>query len=135
MTQTRTFVDVEGPVKAWLRGQSISGVSSRVYIGTPERAAEPFIAMTLVDAPLDASEAPVAMAQIQFDIFAATAQAAADAAWSLVSKCESIPDGTALDSTLRCCGARKILGPTYRPDPGDGHPRYVVDIEFTVIAR
>lgn len=135
MTQTKQFVDVEGPVKAWLRAQNIAGVDQRVYIGTPEGAQMPYVTLTLVDAPLDTSEAPVAMAQLQCDVWATTAEAAADAVWSLVSKCESIADGTQLDSTLRCCGARRILGPTFRPDPTDGTPRYLTDIEFTVIAR
>lgn len=130
---TRTFVDPLGPVKSWLATQSISGCSTRVYIGDPERATTPYVALMLVDGPTDPGDAPVAFPRIQACAQADTELAAATAIWDLIGKAEGIDPGTRLDSTLVCLGARRVLGPIPRLD--EAGPRYLADLEFTVVAR
>lgn len=133
MTQVRTFVDPVGPVKAWLRAQTITDVAQRVYIGDPEGATLPYIALALVDGETDHSEAPLAMPRIQCVVQAEQEVDAAVAVWDLVGVVESITPGTLLDSTLACHGARRVLGPIPRDD--ESGPRYLVEFEFSVLAR
>lgn len=128
----RTFVDPLGPVKAWIASVSVAGVGSRVYIGDPERATMPYIALTLVDGQIDAGEAPIAYPRVQCTVQAATELDAATAVWSLLTAAESLTPGTQLGGTLRCVGARRELGPIARID--ETGPRYIVDLVFAVIA-
>lgn len=136
MTQTKTFVEVEGPVRAWLRAQALSGIGSRVFFGVPDGATFPLITLALLDGAPQAGEAPLADPIISFDVWGGSKAEASAAAWSLVGAVESIAAGTPLDSpeTLRCEGASVVLGPAFRPDPADDKPRYVVDVMFTVKA-
>lgn len=133
MSNTVTFVDPIGPIKTWLRAQTVAGCDARVYIGDPEGATMPYLALTLVDGPVDPGEAPLALPHVQIVAQADTELEAASAIWDLVSIVLSITDGTVLDSTLRCAGARLILGPVFRDD--EAGPRYLAEFEFSVVAR
>jgi hypothetical protein len=128
----RTFVEPLGPVKAWLRGQSLS-VGQRVYIGDPKQATLPYLALQLVDGETDLGDAPTMRVRVQVCAQGATEQDAADLIFEAVSVCESLDPGEQLDAGLDCFGAQLALGPTPRLD--EAGPRYLADIEFQVIAR
>lgn len=132
MSNAVTFVDVEGPVRAWLRTQSI-GVSDRVFLGLPERCAYPALDMALIDAGIQPGEAPLADAAFTFSAWAAkgSRSTASDVAFALVSLLLSTPARTPLDDTLVFMGAEILLGPVFQPDD-DGQPRYLVDAAITV---
>lgn len=129
---TATYVDVEGPVRAWLRGLNLNDVGARVFIGLPERNAFPAISLALIDGRLDAGEAPLANPVITFSVWGGSRSQAAAIVWAL---CSAIGSVRSVDLTsLRLMGAEVITGPVFRPDP-DGKPRYVVDAAFAVVAQ
>lgn len=131
MTATGLFVDVETPVRDWLRTVNLSGIGERVYVGLPAGATLLALEVSLLDGGITAGEAPVADTQFSFSVWGEKSQraAAASAAWSLVSVLHSVRS-TPL-STLTLLGARVVLGPVPRFDP-DGTPRYLLDAALTV---
>ena len=132
MSNTVTFVDPLGPVKAWLRQENLDGVGQRVYIGDPKGATLPYLAIMLVGGEVDAGEAPLATPTVQVCAQAATEEDAATAIWAAVSAIESLR-ATDLDDTVRCGGAHLTLGPIPRVD--DAGPRYLAEFQFALVAR
>lgn len=131
---TKTFVDVEGPIRAWLRGLSLTGVGSRVFLGLPERCSYPAADLTLLDGGIQAGEAPLADVYLTCSVWGGARPAAADAAWEIANAVENLKAGTALDSPVTCygMGGTVVLGPVYRPDPADNRARYLLDLLITV---
>lgn len=132
MTATDLFVDVETPVRDWLRTQGLNGVSERVYVGLPAGAVLPAIEVTLLDGGITASEAPVADASFSFSVWGERTQrpTVASVAWALASLLHTVRT-TDLSTTLALLGARVTLGPVPRFD-ADGTPRYLLDAALTV---
>lgn len=128
MTAT-LYVDVERPVRAWLRS-NLTSASGRVFLALPERCAYPALEMSLVDGGIDPSEAPVANALFQFSAWSNRRDEAADLAWALVDLLHGARTVT-LDATLTLLGAQVVTGPVFRPDP-DKFSRYIVDAALAV---
>jgi len=131
MTNAAVFVDVEQPIRDWLRGQSVTGVGARCYVGLPQGVTYPAISLALLDGGIDLGEAPIANALVSFSVWAATRPEAQAAAWSLVSKIQSLR--TVLMSTAICQTAQVTAGPTPRTEP-DGFERFVIDAVFCMKA-
>jgi hypothetical protein len=129
---TTTFVDVERPVRDWLRTQSVTGLAERVYVGVPSGATYPLLGMELIDGGVQPGDAPVADALIQFSVWGNTAAdrtAVQAAAWALVAVLQAT-NHAVLDG-LVLLGARIVTGPVPRFDP-DGTPRYLIDAALTL---
>ncbi len=131
MTNAAVYVDVEKPIRDWLRGQSVTGVGARVYVDLPNGVTYPAISMALLDGGIDTSEAPIANALLTFSVWAESRTEAQAAAWSLVSKIQSLRYASM--TTAVCQTAQVSLGPIYRPDP-DGFARFVLDAVFSMKA-
>lgn len=136
----RTFVDVEGPVRAWLRADATvaAQAGTRVYIGTPkdvESIPGPWVSLFLVsDVPDPEGQTPLSRALVQLDCYGATRQAASRLAYALVTAVENLVPGTALDGTLTCQSAT-VTRNQWLPDTSAPiQPRYSVDVEFMVLA-
>lgn len=135
MTNAKTFVDVEKPVRDWLRAQSLTGIGTRVFLGLPERCAYPAADISLIDGGIMAgTETPLADCRFTMSVWGGARPATAAASWELASALENMTPGTALDAPTTCygMGGRVILGPLYRPDPNDNKPRYILDFVVTV---
>ncbi len=130
---TATLVDVERPVRDWLRGRSLA-VGSRVYIGIPSGATYPCIDMMLIDGGVQPGSTPLASPSFSFSVWGdgpnADRPALAACAWALADLLRST-DYAVLDSTLVLTGAVIQTGPLPRFDP-DGTPRYLLDAALTV---
>lgn len=126
---TAVFVDVEQPVRDWLRDQSIVGVDDRVFIDLPNGVTYPCVSLALVDGGIDPSEAPVANALFSFSAWADDRPAAQAAIWSLVEILQTLRYADL--QTLACYGAQIEVGPTPRPDP-DGFPRFTLDARLAL---
>ena len=133
---TDLFVDVESPVRDWLRTESVPFVEDRVYIGLPNGVTFPALEMMLMDGGIEPGEAPVANALFSFSVWgedasAASRSAAKAGAWALVSLFVSTNHAD-LDDGLTLMGVRIVTGPTPRYDP-DGTPRYQIDAALTLV--
>lgn len=134
---TATFVDVERPVRDWLRTADLDGIDQRVYLGVPERATYPLVDIALVDGGVQPGPTPLAVPLFQFSVWGdgPTADRATlqGIAWALVALLQgtdyAASDGSAL------MGIELISGPVPRYDP-DGTPRYLLEaaIAMKVIA-
>lgn len=131
MSNTRTLVDPLGPLKTWLRAQNVDEIGQRVYIGDPTGATLPYVALMLVDGAVDPGEAQMQTPRIQVCVQAATESDASDAMWATLTTIDGIKGN--LDATLRAMGARLVLGPIPRLD--ESGPRYLAEVEITVVAR
>lgn len=133
MSNVKTFVDVEKPVRDWLRGLG-TGVGTRVFLGLPDRCTYPAADLLLLDGGIQAGEAPLADTFWTISIWGGARPAAADAAWELANAVENLVPGTGLDSpvTVYGMGGQVTLGPVYRPDPDDNRARYLLDIRLTI---
>lgn len=131
---TRTFVDLEGPLRDWLISTGIVG--SRAYINSPSPPpASPWISFFLVTAVPDAgSHVPSEAQLVQFDCYGRIRKEVAAVAAALASAIESIPSGFEFDETVRCRGA-VVSRRSWFPDPATGAPRYSVDGSFFVYAH
>lgn len=129
---TAVYVDVEGPIRAWVRALNLTDIDSRVFIGLPERNAFPAISLALIGGNVDSGEAPLANPEISFSVWGGSRLQASTIAWAL---CSAIASIRSVDlTTLRVMGAEVISVPNFRPEP-DGKPRYVVDAAFAVVAQ
>jgi hypothetical protein len=131
---TTLFTALEGPVRDWLRTQSIT--STRVYVGLPADATFPAVEVTLIDSGIEDTEAPIAHAMFSFSVWAAGTTgaqktAAASAAYALASLLLST-NHAVLDDDLVLMGSQIALGPSPRYDP-DGTPRYVIEAALTLV--
>lgn len=141
---TTEFPDTEGAVRAYLRSHSdVSAiVGTRVFFGVPDSPTFPLIVVARVGGFDETSEAPLDQALVQIDSFGDLhpdtlnhpnkAQATAvnlavrQALYDL--RQPTVVDLT--DTSVRLCGAL-IQSDLYRPDPGDGRPRYIVTTQIT----
>lgn len=129
---TVTFVDVERPIRDWVRDQNLDDIGERVFVGLPTGATFPAISMTLVDGGVLPGDAPVADCLVQFSVWSDSPQGRSTVqpiAWALVALLQAT-NHASLDG-LVLLGARVITGPVPRFDP-DGTPRYVIDAAMTV---
>jgi hypothetical protein len=125
---TTTFVDVERPVRDWLRTAALSGIDSRVYLGVPERATYPLIDVTLVDGGVQPGTTPLAVPRFQFSVWGdgptADRETLQGIAWALVALLKATD--YALSGSVALMGVDGITGPLVRYDP-DGTPRYLIE--------
>lgn len=148
MTTDRIYVDVEGPVKAWLREQTyltdllaVHGTAPSIDLSTPkgyDKAGtwpdKPWVVLqSISDVPLPGGGVDVLVALVQFDVYGPTRAAVSQSAAALVSVAESLLAGTPLDDTCVAHGAT-VRRNQWLPDPSNGLPRRSLDIEFTVMA-
>jgi hypothetical protein len=127
IAEPRTWVDVEAAVREWAR-DAVSAVNRRVFFGANNAAARPQIVLFRVAGPDD-------LCLIQFDVRAASKEAAASAAAELA---------TAADGLSRFSyNGVLLLGATvdsirWLPDeemPVKDSARYIVEVTFTAIAE
>jgi hypothetical protein len=136
VTQQKTFVEAEGPVRTWARSKTtLTNVvgASGIFFGAPKGRALPHITFSQFDgAPLP-GEAPLEEVFLSFSVWGSTKKQASDLAAILRGEVESIGAGTLLDATLRCGGAR-VLRALWQPDVSVDPPvaRYIVETAFTV---
>jgi hypothetical protein len=147
MTVARVFLDVEGPIKAWLRTQTYltdllttHGSAPSIDLSTPRNYGKPtwpdkpwVVLQSVNDMPVAGGGPNVLVATVQFDVYGPTRAAVSQAAAALVSVVESMPSGTVLDTTTTAHGA-VVRRNQWLPDPSNGLPRRSLDIEFTVYA-
>lgn len=132
---TAVLIDVEQPVRDWLRGQSLTNIGARVYVGVPNDATYPLIDVRLLDGGITESATPMAVPLFSFSVWGnskADRVAVRDAAWALAELLQST-DYAALTG-LALLSAQVVLGPVPQFDP-DGTPRYVLDAALTVRTR
>lgn len=137
MSNARTFVDVEGPLRDYLRTVSslTTLVGQRIFLGIPSGGTTlPFIQLSRVGGGPDALT-PLDHAEISFSCWGADKQEAGDLSAALVSVLESMVAGTELESGLKCGGASVLLW-LWSPDTSTDKPgaRYIVDARLTVKA-
>lgn len=133
---TAVLVDVERPVRDWLRGVSLTDLGARVYVGLPTEVTYPALDVLLLDGGIQPGEAPLAEALFTFSVWgdrATPRTTVSGVAWALASLLQAT-NYAVLDSTLVLMGARIVLGPVPRFDP-DGTPRYLLDAALTVKVR
>lgn len=134
---TATFLDVERPVRDWLRTAALSGISTRVYLGVPGGATYPLIDVTLVDGGVQPGSTPLAVPRFQFSVWGdgpnADRAALQGIAWALVALLKATD--YAESGSVALMGVDGITGPLARYDP-DGTPRYLIEaaIAMKVIA-
>jgi hypothetical protein len=123
VAEARTWVDVEGAVRAWARDE-VASVNRRVFYGANNQAAMPQIVLFRIGGPDD-------QCLIQFDVWAKTKDQAAAAAAELC---------TAADDLSRYVAGNVLLtgavvdGSRWQPDEDDDIPRYIVEITFSAWA-
>lgn len=131
---TKTFTDVEKPVRDWLRAQG-TGVGNRVFLGLPAQCTYPAADLLLLDGGIQPGDSPVADVRFTISVWGGARPATADAAWEIASAIENAQPGTHLDDQLTLAGGRVTLGPVFRPDPDDNRARYLLDVALTVTPR
>jgi hypothetical protein len=136
MSSTSLFVDVEEPVRDWLRSASVPVIEERFYIGLPAGATFPACEMALMDGGVQPGEAPLANALFTFSVWGADASAASRAsakagAWALASLFLST-NHASLSDGLTLMGVSIVTGPTPRYD-ADGTPRYQLDAALALV--
>lgn len=135
---TRLYVDIEGPLRDWLRTQpdllAFLG-APRVYIGIPNGVTFPLVNLQRVGGGPDGSDTNVENPLIQVDCWGRTgSRPNAAALAALVASVFASQTRTPLPNGPVLLGARVTLGPLWRPDPANDAPRYQVDVQLTVTA-
>lgn len=123
VAEARTWVDVEGAVRAWAR-EAMTGLSGRVFFGVPDQATFPLVTLQRIAGPDDD-------VLIQFDVWAATKAAAASTAADLASAVDALGRYATADVLL--LGAA-VLGVRWEPDVESDQPRYIVEATFTAVS-
>ena len=125
VAEPRTWVDVEGAVRAWAR-EALPALSGRVFFGFNAAAspAYPQIVLFRIGGPDD-------RCLIQFDVWAASKADAALTAAELATAADALRryahGGALLHGAL-------IDSVRWQPDQESDQPRYVVDVLFTATA-
>lgn len=137
MSHTRTFVDIEGGLRDYLRTLTAltNLVEQRIFLGIPSSGTDfPFIQMSRVGGGPDLLT-PLDNAEISFSCWGADKAEAAEVAAALVSELESLQAGTEIASGLKCGGASVLLW-LWSPDTSTDKPtaRYVIDARITAKA-
>lgn len=129
MSNVKVFPDVEGPIRDWVRAESITNVGTRVFFGLPERCEYPAIDLHLVDGGIQPGEAPLADVLVTFSVWGGQRIPASEAVWALAASIENLTP--VVHGALALLGGVVVLGPVYQPDP-DGRHRYLLDGALTV---
>lgn len=134
MSHVRTYVDVEGPLRDYLRTLTTLTdlVGQRIFLGVPSSGTSfPFIQMSRVGGGPD-SLTPLDNAEMSFSCWGADKAEAAEVAAALVSVLESLQAGTEIASGLKCGGASVLLW-LWSPDTSTDKPtaRYVLDARMS----
>lgn len=137
MSNARTFVDCEGPLRDYLRtvASLTTLVGQRIFLGIPTGGTSlPFIQLNRIGGGPDVLT-PLDHAEISFSCWGVDKQEAGDVSAALVSVLESLVAGTELESGLRCGGASVLLW-LWSPDTSTDKPtaRYIVDARISVKA-
>lgn len=123
VAEARTWVDVEGAVRAWARA-ALPGVAGRVFFGVNNAIADSQVVLYRVAGPDDDC-------LIQFDIWAATKAVAAGLAAALATAADGlsryIADGVLLHGAV-------VESVRWQPDEESDAPRYIVEVTFTASA-
>lgn len=136
MTQAVTYRDTEGPLRSWLRTQSVltdEVGASGIFFGIPKGRPLPLITMSKLDGATDLGEGPHEYVDITFAIWANSKAQAAEITAALKTLLRSTPAGTALTSLVMFDGA-EILSDRWLPDTSTDADtaRYILDVRFTV---
>lgn len=130
----KTFADVEGALRTWLRTQSeiTSLVGSRVFFGYPDSTQTPLITISRVGGSPQTGEAPLEDALVQFDCWGGIKNKAqaAQVMTALLGVLESMTPRD-LDSSTKGYGA-SVESVFWSPDPTNDQARYVVTATVTV---
>lgn len=123
------FADVEGGLRAWLRGQpSITAlVDQHVWFGIPANAQFPLITIAQVGGGPGVGEAPITDALIQLDCWGAgqnKGQAAA-VMTAVLGALDSLHCGAEMGGEVIAMGST-VESVIWLPDPQSNQARYVV---------
>lgn len=134
---TKTYVEIEGPLRTYLRTISAltTVVGQRIFFGPPDAGTSfPFITFSRIGGGPQAN-LPLDDAVVSFSVWGSTKEEAADVSAVLVGVLENIVAGTVLEAGVVCGGASVTLW-LWRPDTSTDKPtaRYLVDCRITVKA-
>lgn len=119
VAEARTWVDVEGAVRAWVR-EVLPGIEGRAFFAFNNSAVMPQVVLFRVAGPDDAC-------LVQFDVWASVKATAAEIAADLASAADALSHYAASGVQLK--GAR-VEGLRWQPDPESVTPRYIVETTF-----
>lgn len=124
VAEPRTWVDVEGAVRAWAR-QSLPALEGRVFFGFANDAPLPQVVLTRIAGSDD-------RCLLQFDCWAETKAASAQLAAALATAIDALARW--VDGEVVLHGAR-VDEVRWQPDPESDTPRHIVEATFTAAAR
>jgi hypothetical protein len=119
VAEARTWVDVEGAVRAWAR-EALPGLEGRVFLGFNTAANANQIVLFRIGGPDD-------RCLIQFDVWAATKAVAASTAAELATAADAIGRYTHQGVLLHGATVESVR---WQPDEQSDTPRFVVDVMF-----
>lgn len=143
MPNLYTAVDVEGPVRDWLKLQG-TPAADRIYLRNPTRCpvdgsgnALAYVTVARVGGAPEGGHARIDAPLMTFSCYARTGALASALAHALATIFESLPSGTSMPPMVFLGGSVE-LGPVQLADPDQpaaGWPsraRYVVDVAMRV---
>ncbi len=136
MPQTYLYVDVEGPLRTWVRSLATINAlvaSPSAFFGFPAGRALPVITMYRIGGGPAGGDHPVEEADVSFTVWAETKAAAAAIAAALVTALRNLAsqvvEGVELKSVTNITS---LFQPDTSTDPDT--PRYIVDATVVCIA-
>lgn len=139
MTVTRTFVDAEDVVKAWLLTTSVAPLVTvagkvHIFLAMPKSSPTPTVTLSRVGGAPVLGDTPVDGARISFDVWAANRPQAKTITAALIGEIESIGDQRVFTTASGRLQAGETVSVLWLPDEDDDTARYVVDAIFQVQA-
>lgn len=123
--------DVEKGMRDWIRGLGTQA-AERVWFSADPRSEFPYVIVSLVGSPPEASDAPIFHRLIQIDAIDVERQRTR--CYSVMAHIEAalreIRQATALSADVVCYGAT-VQSVLYLPDPGSAAPRFSMTVEVT----
>jgi len=126
VAEARTFVDVEGPLREYVRDQ-VASVNRRVFFEV-----NPKVPATLAQVIIQRIAGRDESCLIQFDVWAASKAAAAEIAAELATALEALAHFTAAGAIVHGATVESVR---WQPDPESNAPRYIVEATVTATAH
>lgn len=136
----RKFIDVEGPVRTWLRAHPdlASTFGARFFFGTPRGGTSvPWVTLSQASGIAN-PYTPEFLPLFQFSIWGnlKDRQVTQQAAYVLASVLETANEKTPMNlDGLILYGVIVTTWPMWAPDPDNDRARYLIQARLTVVAR